>query len=381
MSTQEPLPILDDVARVQSVDRRYMLRLINDLPEQCETALGIGRNFTPEELAQPPNVVYITGVGDSGLGASFAVATVSPVASVPVVAGHGPRVPGYVGEKSLVIAIDYAGDSATTLQAYREAKLRGATVICATSGGALGSAASEDGTKTIRIPGGQPARTAIGYILLPVVAALERLGVAQRVTEELSSAIKLTKNVREMFRFEVPYAHNLAKQIAGALVGKVPFIYAASGYRMPIAERWKSQIGANAKSLAACGVFPGAVQGQVCAWEQGGKTLQDSAIVFLRDPLDKDTEIADLIDITKAILADYPVLDVELRGGSTAEKLLYGMYLGDYVSCYLALAYGVDPSVCDSVRTIEMRLAERRTPPPPPPEEEVEEIVEEPEAE
>ena len=383
MSTQEPLPILDDMARVQSVDRRYMLRLINELPEQCETALGMGRSLALDELAEPPNVVYITGVGDSGSGAICAVASVTPVANVPVVAGHGPRVPGYVGEKSLVIAIDYAGNSETTLRAYREAKLRGATVICATTGGALGEAASEDGTKTIKMPGGQPARTAMGYILLPVVAALERLGIAPGITEQFLYAIRLTKNVREMLRFEIPTARNLAKQIAQALVDRVPVIYATAGYRVPLANRWASQIGANAKSPAGVAMFPGALEGSICAWEDCGKSLRDATLMFLRDPLDHDTELADVMDVTRDMIVSNPVLEVEIRGSTTAEKLLYGVYLGDYVSYYLALAYGVDPSACDSARTIEMRLAEKRMPPPPPPPpaEEVEEIITEPDAE
>ena len=381
MSTQEPLPILDDMARVQSVDRRYMLRLINEMPEQCETALGMGRSLALEDLAEPPNVVLISGGGNSGWGAVSAVAALSPVASGPILAGHSPHVPGYVNEKSLVIAIDYPGNSETTLRAYREAKLRGATVICATTGGALGEAASEDGTKTIKMPGGQPARTALGYILLPVVSALERLGIAPGITEQFQSAIRLTKNVREMLRFEIPTARNLAKQIASALIGRVPVIYAAAGYRIPVANRWINQIGANAKSPAWVGMFPGAIEGSICAWEDCGKSLREATLVFLRDPRDSDTELADVMDVTRDTMVNNPVLEVEMRGNTSAEKLLYGMYLGDYVSFYLALAYEVDPSVCDSVRTIEMRLAEKRMPPARPAAEEAEEIVTEPDAE
>lgn len=370
------------MATVQSIDKRNMLRLINELPEQCETALGIGRSFALPELPELPNVVYVAGVGDSSSGAILAMCAVSAVSSVPVVVGHGPHIPRYVGESSLVIAIDHAGHSEATLGAYREAKARGASVICATTGGELGEAAAEDGTATIKIPGGQPARTAVGYILLPVVAALDRLGIVSGVTEEFSYAIRLTKNVREMFRFEVPTARNLPKQIAQAMVGKMPFICGGPGYRVPVANRWVSQIGANAKSPAASGVFPGLAEGRVCAWEQAGKQLDDTCIVLLRDRLDSETENAEVMEVTKALLADYPVLEVDMRGNTTAEKLLYGIYLGDYVSYYLALAYGVDPFVCDSVRTIDMRLAETRTPVAPSSEEQdAEETLPEPDAE
>ena len=37
-----------------------------------------------------------------------------------------------------------------------------------------------------------------------------------------------------------------------------------------------------------------------------------------------------------------------MRGATIIEKLLYGVYLGDYVSYYLALLAGVDPSAMET---------------------------------
>ena len=100
MNIEQPIPVLDDLARVQSIDTKNMLRLINDLPEQCETALGIGRSFAAGEPAEPPGVVFISGAGDSGTAADMAGAAVGDYASVPVVADHCGPVPKFVRKRS-----------------------------------------------------------------------------------------------------------------------------------------------------------------------------------------------------------------------------------------------------------------------------------------
>ena len=79
----EPTPSLDDVARMQEIDKRNMLRLINELPEQFETALGVARSFTIEPPETTPTGVFITGVGDSGLAADMAATVLGEEADSP----------------------------------------------------------------------------------------------------------------------------------------------------------------------------------------------------------------------------------------------------------------------------------------------------------
>src|SRR5450759_4129438 len=105
--TTEPIPALDDVARMQAVDKRNMLRLINELPEQCETALGIARSFAVEPPENMPSGVFITGGGEAGLAADRAAAVLAGEAEVPIISDHGGRLPKHVGENSLVIVVDY----------------------------------------------------------------------------------------------------------------------------------------------------------------------------------------------------------------------------------------------------------------------------------
>lgn len=356
MSTEQPIPVLDDQVRMRSVDKKDMLRLIQELPEQYETAIGIGRSFAVEPPATRPNVVYITAAGDSCIAADMVAATVGEEMSVPVVADHGGRIPAYIDEGSLVFIMDYSGKSQSALRNYREARLRKATVICVTSGGRLHEAVSKDGGKILRIPPGQPARSAIGYLYAPVPIVIEQLGLASGAIERLSQAVRLLKSVRESFRASNPTTRNPAKQLALALADKLPIIYGVADYRAAVANRWKNSLGANSKQPAFAGLLNDVAESEISAWESTERTYPPVAIILLTDAADKITEQQTLVSASKEMLERFDPIEVEMRGGTSYEKLLYGTYLGDYVSYYLAIVYGINPTITEYATHIADQL-------------------------
>lgn len=356
MTTEQPTSVLENLVRVQEIDTRNMLRLINELPEQCETALGVGRSFSLGESFEPPSLVYLSGVGDSGTAADMAVAAINEYVNLPVINGHGAPLPKYVGETALVLVIDYAGKSASALRVYKEAKQRGCTVVCITSGGKLHEAASKDGTKILRIPPGQPSRTAIGYLFVPLVAIFEQLGLAAGVIEKLSFGIMLMKNVREAFRIDTKTERNTAKQIALGLPGKCVVVCGARDYRSAVASRWESQLNANSKTPVCTSYFPDMVDGNISGWERAEEFASKMVFVLLKDTQDR-TEVPALMDAAKYVLADFQVIEAEMKGASTVERLMYGAYLADYVSYYLALLNEVNPTNMEFVSRVEALLA------------------------
>lgn len=352
MDQEQVTPILDDLVRLQSVDKKNMLRLINELPEQYETAFGLGRNFRMEPLETPPNIVFITGVGYAAQAADMAALVLADDTGVPVVSDHGGRIPNCIGEGSLVLLVDYLGKSQAALRNFKEAKQRGATVICITSGGKLLEAASREGAPCIKIPAGQPSRTAIGYLFVPLIAVIETLGLAAGVMEKISHAIRLMKNVRELIRFERPTEHNTAKQAAQALEGKVVVIYGLPGYSQLAAAHWKSQINANSKAAAFANTFPDVAESELPSWALADRQCDKVAFVLLRDPSDK-TEAGEMMSESKKFLERFEVVEINAWGNTAVEKLLHGMYMADYASLYLALLYEVDPMPTQSMFIVE----------------------------
>lgn len=361
MSSEQPIPVLDDLSRIQAIDTRNMLRLINELPEQCETAMGIGRNFKPDETEESPDLVYMSGVGDAGTAVEMVVAAVSEFVSIPVIADRGGFLPKSVSEKSVAIVVDYNGNSQSALRTYKEAKARGTRIMCVTSGGKLREAAAADGVTIIRIPPGQPARTAIGYLFVPIVTVIEQFGLGEGLIEKLSYGIRLMKNVRETLRFDIRTERNVAKQIALALQGKYVMVFGAEDYRSAVTCRWKSQLAANSKVPAFAGYFPDMVQEEISGWENTSGQASRMAMVFLRDKQDR-TEVTELMDATAGVLSGFEVVNAEMKGSTAIEKMLYGTYLADYVSYYLAIASGVNPSPTEMVKRLEEWIIEKNKP-------------------
>jgi len=352
MTAEETVRTLDDWGVAQSLDTRNMLRIIDEMPEQFETALAIAQEFVVEPSEEPLSAMCVVAVAESATIAELAVVSMGENGGVPIVCNGTRPLPSFVGENTAVLVIDYHGKSETIIRNYRSAIASGARVFVATSGGRLLQLALADGVQVFRIPPGQPARTAVGYLFVPVVCIAQRLGLVTGGLEQVSSALLRLKSAREVLRFSMFGPRNIAKQVAEQLSDKAIAIYGPPGYGEVLARRWSAQIAANAKRQSVHGHFPDITLGDVSAWENANGT--DQGIVFLTDP----ETTADSRALTKIAqeLAPSEIIEVVVKGGSTVEKALYGLMFGDYVSCYLALLAEIDPNPMGLVQTIAVRL-------------------------
>ncbi len=356
MNMAESGPVLDDMARLQTYDPRSMMRLVDELPEQCETALGIGRNLKTIVPEEPIDMVSVFGTGESALAVEMAEAVILEASTTPVVCRTKGRLPKALGENSLAVFVDHLGKDANTMANYREAIERGVSAVIVTSGGPLLEAANQNETPVVKILSGQPTRTALGYLFIPILTICEKYGIAPNIGEAASFAIKHMKNSREEFRYTYPTARNMAKQIATLFAGKMPVVFGAGDYREIVAKRWRQQINMNAKALALDCEFPGAASQDLSAWEHGTEAVSDCAFVYFKER-NEDSDVASLMDISKELLQNYERVDVVMKGTSVIEKMMHGIYMGDYLSCYLGLLYERNPSAGENAKYLAARLA------------------------
>ena len=52
------------------------------------------------------------------------------------------------------------------------------------------------------------------------------------------------------------------------------------------------------------------------------------------------------------------VIEIQVIGKKTLAKMMYAMYLGDFVSCYLAILRGTDPTPVYAITELKKVLAE-----------------------
>ena len=352
------LPSLDDPAVLHRIDPLGMIDLILAFPEQCEKAAEIAAKYQPSvPLKAKPRAIIMAGLGGSAIAGEIVGSLVRGQLSCPWATVRDYNIPNYVDADSLVIVESYSGNTEETLSAYNHAKERGARIVCVTSGGKLADLARQDGNDLVMIPAGQPPRSALGFMLIPMLFVLEKLGVIEGWTLKIPDAIALMKSLRARIEPSVQTDENDAKMLARELYGRIPLLYGSAGYTGAFAVRWKCQFNENSKIHAFTNVFPELNHNEILAWERAELQSESFTVVLLRDPTDK-SRIADRIRITHSLIPKgYPVHDIALEGKNELERLLWGCHFADLVTEYLAVLNKVDPYKMAGIDYLKSELA------------------------
>jgi len=334
-----------------------MLGVVLGLPGQVRDGWALGQSAKLPRLAKTPEHLIICGMGGSAIGGDLLSGYLAPTFPIPIAVVRGYEIPGFVGARSVVIAASYSGTTEETLAAVGQAERAGAMVFAITSGGQLAQAARRAG---VVVPGGLAPRAALGYLMLPALAALVRWELAAPCAKEVDEAVRVLEEIAAECGPDIPAVRNPAKRLAEHLAGCVPAIYAASPGLEGAARRWKCQFNENSKTLATWNAFPELNHNETVGWGALPTLASHFAVVVLLD----GTEPARLvrrIGLT-ADLALGPaagVHEIRGRGKGRLARLLSLVFIGDLVSIYLAYLRGVDPAPVEIIDAIKQGLRER----------------------
>lgn len=353
---------LDDVDLIEKLDSEDVLGTVERFSEQCERGWEIGRAATG--LPDPAGLdsVVVLGMGGSGVSGDVVQAVVEPRLSVPfrTIKTYGP-LPEWIGRNTLVFAVSYSGSTEETLAALDEAHDRGARAVALSSGGPLQERASEYGLAHIAIPTGLQPRASLGYLTLPVLAALVQIGLVPELQQDLDEALSVLTRLQERCDRARPRAENPAKDLASRIQGRIPVVYGGSGLGRVVAYRFKCDLNEYGKSPAFWHELPELDHNEVVGWNQLAELTSKSFVaVFLRDA--EDHPRVDLrFDITRSLIADKLAEVIELRseGTSALARVLSLILVTQLAAIYLGLSYDIDPGPVEVIQKLKAQLAER----------------------
>jgi len=334
---------LNNVDELRRFDTTGILAAIDSLPSQCAAAGELVAKVNLPEYTDISNIV-ITGLGGSAIGGDMLRAYTSGVIEVPIVVNRGYDMPNFVNSKSLVFAVSYSGNTEETLSAYDQAHRRGAAVIGVTSGGRLKELVLEDGYPLLEVPGGMFPRAANGYLFMPCLTILQKIGLLPDLSGEAAEMIYLLKDMCWKLGPERAEAENPAKQLARKLYGKIPVIWGATGTTEVVAQRWKAQINENAKSPCYWNVFPELNHNEIVGLEVPAEFVKKIHIIVLQDGADH-AQVQKRMAITKEVFQDKVdgFTEIKAHGNGLLARIYNLICTGDFTSAYLAALYGVDP--------------------------------------
>ena len=351
------LAALDDRATVQRLDPKGLLGRIEALPEQCEEAWRRAAAFAlPKDYAKA-NAVAVLGMGGSAIAGDI-LRSLAGGGRKPVYVVRGYDLPSFAGKDTLAVACSHSGNTEETLSAFQQALAAGAKAVAITTGGRLRELAEQR-----RIPAfvyqyeGEP-RSALGHQLMALLALGRQTGLLGPQDAPVAEAVERLRGQRDRVGFDVPAQRNAAKQLAGRLQGRLPVIVGA-GVLAEAARRWKTQLNENSKCWAIWEELPELDHNTVVGFGLTQEAVRQLYVVFISHPA-LHPRVLRRYELTAAALSEAGVSNerVEAVGESPLAQVLSAIYLGDFVSYYLGLLYGVDPSQVDAIARLKQGLAE-----------------------
>lgn len=350
---------LDEPARFRELDPDGMLERISELPQTCRTAWAQARDLeVPASYGRVRHVVML-GMGGSAIGGMLVQGLVAGECTIPITIVQGYALPAFVrGPEHLVIACSYSGNTEETLAAFEEATGRGGLAAAVTTGGQLAERARESGALLIRYDYKAQPRAVLGYSLALLLGLLGRAGLLRDYSADVEGAIQVMEDWQAEIGPEVPTAHNPAKSLAARLVDRLPVAYGA-GFLAPVANRWKTQLNENSKHWAFFEVLPELQHNAVVGLGLPHSVRDRVIVLMLRSGFDHP-RVQARWEVTAELLAREGVAAEILhgRGESPLAHALSLITFGDYVSFYLALLNGVDPTPVEIIAFLKRRLVE-----------------------
>lgn len=335
-----------------------MIDKINRFADQMDASWNLSRSLELPERHRTASAVAVLGMGGSAVCGDLVRAIFGDRLTVPIVSVRDYELPAWVGPSTMVVAVSHSGATEETLAALGTALERRAPVAVITTGGPLGDVAARVDLPRLIFPNETPPRASLGYTLLALAGLLERAGMLPLSDDEVAAGVEAARSVARACSVDVDTSANLAKQLAWSLLDRLPVIEGA-GFFAAVARRWKTQLNENSNTTASAEELPEATHNTVVGYDQPDTLRDHHCVVFLEGSADNprntrrarlSREMLDAVAISnQRVMFDQPTRFAQACAAIT---------LGDFVSFYLAMLYGVDPSATPALTVVKETLAE-----------------------
>lgn len=343
--------MLDDLKYIHQRDGQDALGIAERQWQQLQYDFEL--SAFSSRLSACENVV-LAGMGGSALAAALSVSW--PGHNIPFEICRQYHIPAYVSKKTLFVASSYSGNTEETLSALAEAEAKTAKIVVIAAGGKLQEIAETKNYPILLLPQtGQP-RYAVFYSFKALVTLLTTAGLADKdLLTQMAQAAQFIKSSARDWLPTMPTDNNPAKKLAEELAGKSLVVYAGP-LLAPVAYKWKINFNENAKNIAWWNQYPEFNHNEMIGWASH-PVEKPYGVIDLRSNLEHP-RVQKRFEVTEKLLSGRrPAPNVvQVQGKTILEQLLWAVAFGDFVSVYLALLNGVNPTPVDLVEKFKKAL-------------------------
>ena len=344
---------LDNQKELKALDSFGMLQTLDMFPSQCRDAVRLGDEFQWKPAVDFDRIV-VCGMGGSAMAGEI----VRRFSRLPSEVVRGYQLPGYVNDRTLLIGVSYSGNTVETLACLEQGIAASAPALIISSGGRIVEIGRAEGIPSLKIPSGYQPRAAIAFLAFPLLAALSQRGLLMEIGSWESVFHELDR-LKEQCTSTVSSAGNPAKQLAHALNECIPLVYGTAGNTDLVAMRWKTQINENSKQAAFWNAFPELNHNEVVALTKAD-LLSNQHVLLLSNDYDLP-ENRLRMEVMKPLFEKNGISFTEVLadGEGALAQVFSQIFLGDYVSTYLAFLNEVDPTPVALIEEFKAALAQQ----------------------
>ena len=208
----------------------------------------------------------------------------------------------------------------------------------------------------VKLPTGLQPRMAVIYNFRALTKILVNFGIiSNEKHEEIEHYTDFLRKESESWVASVSNDRNYAKQLALYSAGRSAVFLSSSEFS-PLAYKWKISWNENAKNVSFYNEYPEFNHNEFIGWSSH-PVEKLFAIFNLRSNLDhpsiqKRFEISDRLLSGKRPAAR----NIELKGSTYLEQVLWGSILADFVSIYLAILNNTNPTPVELIEKLKVEL-------------------------
>jgi glucose/mannose-6-phosphate isomerase len=351
---------LDDDTVYEKLDPDGLIGRIAALPDQIDEAWRAARALALPGAYAGAKRIAVLGMGGSGIGGAMLRALALDLgARTPIDVVHGYRLPAHIDAQTLVLGSSNSGDTEEVISSFAAAIERQAMCVAVTGGGRIASIARDAGVPLLEVQWTHEPRAAVGWSFASLLAICGKLALVPDLADELPAALDAMRAMGAACGREAPEASNPAKQLARRLSGKLP-VFVGAETLAPVAYRWRTQVNENAKSWAIADELPEMNHNAHAGYGLPKRTVPLLHAVLLRHA-SAHPRVALRFDATADEMRrnGVEVEILEINGVTLLAQVLRAVQLGDYVSYYLGLLNGVEPSPVEPLVRLKQLLAEK----------------------
>jgi glucose/mannose-6-phosphate isomerase len=297
------------------------------------------------------------------LGARIIASVFKKELRLPILIEPGYDVPGFVDKNTLYIISSYSGNTEEPLSTYAEAKKRGAKIAVVTAAGAGNKLAILKEKENLpgiiftseQNPSAQP-RLGLGYGLFFVLDILVKAGATSFTSGEIDKIIAVLEKNNSRFDLAAGKNKNLAKKIAAEIFGREVVLIGGEFLEGSL-HALRNQFCENSKNFAQYLVLPDLNHYSLESLGNPKNNQKNLAFIFLTSNFYRP-RIQKRLRLTMEIVKKNKIKAVEykLAGATKLIQALELLQFGSWLTFYLAMLNGANPSLIPSVDWFKKKL-------------------------